>query len=922
MIFGIIWELVLRQLASIESQESFPRFNSRVFFYLFLPSTVLESAGLLSNKWLYLNLLPILVHSIFGTLFYAASLGFTIYSLSRQNIFNLNLRQTAPMYSQTSLIYNLSNQSSLNNYVEPKSNNISLLYSETSEWPFVELSPLNYDKGYVTVGSSVELNNLTLADCLVFGTILSSIDSTTILGIFRLFQVNDKLYYLTLGENLMNNAVVLVIFNLLLDFFNETRLTVVKIYIAIIRFFITLIGSVFLGFLVAGVALVAVRITKRFRVPCALTSYQNQCQAMVETLLILKLAYLTYTLAGLAGTSSIVSLATFGILQDQYIKHNLNLRSQLTFRQVVLATKTMGFSLVYPLLGMLLVEVADTSQFFQTWRSFASGSNEITTSNTLNIQVSDVAPTSTLTAASVAASKITHLANQANLYWNFKFLSLLTLVTVTYRFIWVVSLSHLCNLFSSSQLKIKFKEQILVAYGGLKGPLAFALVHRLIEHEEYRDRTMRNKHLFIYTILFISFVSTILKGSFIRPLVAKMQHSLCHNQHLHTLVEPPSISGDGNIAHHESVVFNEINCKVAEYVAHGLNSVLGYTKSPYDRLVELNETHIKPWLTRDGSNTNWLSVFYDSLILDETLNDTCFYRSSAAVLQSYWHLSTRHRRPSNQRWRAVKGFLDTIDEHADQANIVAPPNEQNLVPIEGSMSNKLKQQAHQIAHKRVVTSRNQTTGRRRISPIDRQLADTSTAQNSILKEYVMFNLKLEDAKRRKQSSLTRRLWSSKVEPASKRDCESSDWAEQQSISKCTRMLSTTSSGDRQSDGPLEWTKHDKHRHLIKVERHLLALDPDELAGSTRPTDENYQSSQQRQGTPARAVAGKFRVRQPAPQKRQVIRLKRGKTRAHEQQERGQIQVSQQNRDPGKPVAEGRQRRRPRANYADKTNYIE
>lgn len=904
MIFGIIWELVLRKIASSSSQQSFPRFNSRVFFYLFLPSTVLESAALLSNKWLYLNLLPILIHSIFGTLFYAASLGFTIYSLTRQNILNLDRQTGALFHNQEAHVYNMTQtlNGSIPSALELSDAQDRSLYRETVEWPVVELTPTGYDKSYVTVDSPMELDNLTLADCLVFGTILSSVDSTTMLGMFRLFQINDKVYYLTLGESLMNNAVVLVIFNLLLDFFNETKLTVVKIYIAIIQFFITLIGSVFVGLLIAVVALIAVRLTKRFRVPCALTSYQNQCHAMVETLLILKLAYLTYTIAGLAGASSIVSLATFGILQDQYIKPNLNLRSQLTYRQVVLATKTMGFSLVYPLLGMLLVEVADAGQFFQTWNSLdtplaSSNSNESIAPNAINTQGGAVSATML---TSMNASKLSHLASRANLQWNFKFLSLVTLITVVYRFIWVVLLSLFCNLFSSSQLKIKFKEQILVAYGGLKGPLAFALVHRLVEHEEYKDRTMRNKHLFVYTILFITFISTILKGSFIRPLVGKMQHSLCHNQlpaasetQISLRVGQPQQEQQGNgrsgTSHHGSIVFKEINGKLTEYMAHGLNSILGYRKSPYDRFVELNETTIKPWLTRDGSNTNWLSVFYDSLILDETLNDFCFYRSSATVLQSYWHMSTRHRRPSNQRWRAANGLLDTIDEHADH------PHRRGGITGSGKLTptkSLVGETQPSTVHRR-ATSRNQLISRRGGNMDKRDSVEVD--KNSVLKEYVMFNLKLEDARRRKQTSLTRNQWSGKVEPAvSRQDSEASSWLEQhhnQSVRPKVvggRMLSTTSSDerDRESSGANHLTRRDKRHHLIEIERQLMAID----------SDRHIEELDREAEAVAETKHGKFRARQPAHQ-RQVVKARKGKTRAQEQyeQHRQPQQVEQRGR---------------------------
>ena len=698
---------------------------------------MLESASLLSNKWLFFNLLHILAHSIVGTLLYAASLGFTIYWLSKGNILDFDAAQTSLSIPRSNILRA----------------NLTLEMADLGSGGWLEQSTSStFDKDYFNARSSMEPKNLTLADCLVLGTILSSVDSTTLLSTFRFFQVNDRLYYLVLGENLMNNAVVLVIFDSLLDFFNATRLTVVKIYVAVIQFFVTLIGSIFIGLVFASIALIFVRLTKKFQVSSDLTSYQNQCQAMVETLLILKLAYLTYTLASFAGTSSIISLATFGILQDQYIKHNLNLRSQVTFKQVILASRTLGYSLVYPLIGMFLVEVANTSQSTKAWfavepaASFGAQNRQ----NFENVLKND----------DITASKFANLGDQTSLHWDFRFLSLVTLITVVYRFIVVFLVSLLCNLLSSSRSRTKLKEQALFAYGGLKGPLVFAMVHRLIEHEEYRDRTMRSKHLFMYTILFITFVSTILKGPFIRHLVAKLQ----------------LISGKAapNSATNSTIVFDEINNKLVEYLTHGLNNILGQSKSPCERFAELNEVHIKPWLARSGSNTNWLVIFYDNLILDETLNENCFYKSSS---EPRLRQDPSHRlgRRLSEVSRLKLNFLDTIDEtdcpigangsHATKMSLL--PRGRNI--------NRLRDPEK-------LTQR----GRRKL---EAKLA-RGEPDKSILKEHVMLDLKLEDLKCRRNSATV------SIRPSSDRSEYSSGGTRDfmpVSQRKPERMLSTTSS---------------------------------------------------------------------------------------------------------------------------------
>lgn len=702
----------------VQSSDVLPRFNSRIFFYLFLPSTILDSASMLANKWLFLNMLTILILSIFGTLIYAASIGFTIYFLNLDSNFAISTDHS----ESTETLMGMKGETLL------PIRDISSKLSQSRD----DKSPARL------VG--VE-NDLNLIDCLVFGTVLSSVDSTSMLNVLRLNQVNEKLYYLVLGESLMNNAVVLVMFNLLLDFLNVTRLTVVKIYFAIMQFFFSLIGAILIGLSLAVVALISIRLIKRFQKTDQLTSYQNQGQAMVEVLLILKLAYFSYTIASLAGTPSILGLATFGVLQDQYIKVNLSIRSQFTLRQVIFATKTMGHSLVYPLIGMLLVEVAYTSQFFyQAWLSL-DPNNWLTGVKYANHHPHQAARNRAEFHGSVSLSSNTYhpmkdyrMADTNGLYWNFKLLSLVTLVTLSYRFIVVLVLSQLSNILSGRQLRIRLKEQVLLAFGSLKGPLALALVHRLIEHDEYRERAVRNKHLFIYTILFITFMSNIVKGSFIGPLVGRMHLNQCHS--------PGSLSTSNSF-----ILFTEVSCMVTEYATHGLNCILGRNKSPYDRFVEFNGTHIRPWLADKKTDTDWLSVFYDNLILEETMDANFFNRSVQETAKVFASKGLSHRlslasqapsdRPALRNWRRslmkpenAVGPADqelrlvNIDDKRRDRSESALLRELVLFNLKSEESNRRKANGNRLVHR--LSRDNETMNVPSIPNIQRMLSDSSS----------------------------------------------------------------------------------------------------------------------------------------------------------------------------------------------------
>jgi NhaP-type Na+/H+ and K+/H+ antiporter len=53
---------------------------------------------------------------------------------------------------------------------------------------------------------------LTLMECLMFGSILSSTDPVTILAIFNQLRVDPTLYAIIFGESMLNDAVAIVLY--------------------------------------------------------------------------------------------------------------------------------------------------------------------------------------------------------------------------------------------------------------------------------------------------------------------------------------------------------------------------------------------------------------------------------------------------------------------------------------------------------------------------------------------------------------------------------------------------------------------------------------------------------------------------------------------------------------------------------------
>lgn len=58
----------------------------------------------------------------------------------------------------------------------------------------------------------LESLQLTLLECLIFGSTLSATDPVTILAIFNQYKVDPKLYNIIFGESLLNDAVSIVMY--------------------------------------------------------------------------------------------------------------------------------------------------------------------------------------------------------------------------------------------------------------------------------------------------------------------------------------------------------------------------------------------------------------------------------------------------------------------------------------------------------------------------------------------------------------------------------------------------------------------------------------------------------------------------------------------------------------------------------------
>jgi solute carrier family 9 (sodium/hydrogen exchanger), member 6/7 len=65
---------------------------------------------------------------------------------------------------------------------------------------------------YVYSFLGLESLDVSLLECLTFGSTLSATDPVTILAIFQQYKVDPKLYTIIFGESLLNDAVSIVMY--------------------------------------------------------------------------------------------------------------------------------------------------------------------------------------------------------------------------------------------------------------------------------------------------------------------------------------------------------------------------------------------------------------------------------------------------------------------------------------------------------------------------------------------------------------------------------------------------------------------------------------------------------------------------------------------------------------------------------------
>nr|XP_006819593.1 PREDICTED: Na(+)/H(+) exchanger protein 7-like [Saccoglossus kowalevskii] len=95
------------------------------------------------------------------------------------------------------------------------------------------------------MGASFEIS---LIECLVFSALIVAVDPVAVLAIFQEIHVNNVLYFLVFGESLLNDAVTIVLYNMMVAFVDMPTIPPSQIGYGVAAFFVVSIGGLIVGF--------------------------------------------------------------------------------------------------------------------------------------------------------------------------------------------------------------------------------------------------------------------------------------------------------------------------------------------------------------------------------------------------------------------------------------------------------------------------------------------------------------------------------------------------------------------------------------------------------------------------------------------------------------------------------------------------
>ncbi|XP_053164016.1 sodium/hydrogen exchanger 2 [Hemicordylus capensis] len=283
------------------------------------------------------------------------------------------------------------------------------------------------------------------------------------------------------------------------------------------------------NFFVVGIGGVLIGIILGF--VAAFTTRYTHTIRVIEPLFVFLYSYLSYITAEMFHLSGIMSITACAMTMNKYVEENVSQKSYTTIKYFMKMLSSVSETLIFIFMGVSTV-----------------GKNH---------------------------------------EWNWAFVCFTLLFCLIWRALGVFVLTQIINVFRT--IPITFKDQFIIAYGGLRGAICFSLVFLL------PSAVFPRKKLFITAAIVVIFFTVFIQGITIRPLVEFLDVKRSNKKH-------PAVS-------------EEIYCRFFDHVKAGIEDVCGHWGHNFwrDKFIKLDKKYLRKLLIRENQPKSSIVSLYKKL---------------------------------------------------------------------------------------------------------------------------------------------------------------------------------------------------------------------------------------------------------------------------------------------------------------------
>lgn len=185
------------------------------------------------------------------------------------------------------------------------------------------------------IGLGTPQISLSMNEYLLFASLIVAVDPVAVLAIFQDIGVDAGLYYMVFGESLFNDAVTVVLYNIMSAFVAAEHVYTGDVLIGIGSFFTVSLGGALVG-LIFGI------------LSCLITRMEPLSGASPLILM----SYISYMVGDLFGWSGIIAMIVCGIFQAAYAFHNVAPLKIIMLRSGVKQISSICETVIFMMLGL------------------------------------------------------------------------------------------------------------------------------------------------------------------------------------------------------------------------------------------------------------------------------------------------------------------------------------------------------------------------------------------------------------------------------------------------------------------------------------------------------------------------------------------------------------------------------------------